>query len=252
MSMDATDPNLFLGLDPQPKRFDATVRIDVLYNKANRLLQESSSRDGAIRRFVLPAPEALDLTEIVQATELAALAALQSYVDNGELILNVFSPTTDRFFKLPPSALRPPVAINGVGGHELFDGAAYAPEATWRTGRLCATECSTFTSALGRARLPVFVAASAEKSCLEKLRHSLRTAAPLNLTQTSDDEVIHSIRLLVQQRGGHLPLNEGAALLRQLHPDVTRDAARSLIRVVLGPQKPGPRGPRKRAAAVAE
>jgi hypothetical protein len=245
--MYSDDPGIFLGLDPQPRRFDATVRIDALYSKVLALLRGATGVDEVIRQFAFPDPEALDPETRQVAEELAARAALQSYVDSGDLVLNVYSPASDRFFKLPPGALRTPFVIGETCGEETYESACYTPVETWRTGRLEDLEYTQVISAVGNARLPVLVTKAAEKACLNRLGAAMRPSGQLERAVVDEQMIMDTIRRAAEARGGRLTLEEGKKRIIEVHGDVPRDVTRALIRRALGPLKPGPRGPRKRA-----
>lgn len=244
--MYGTDPELFLGLDPQPRRFEATVRADSLYQKALLLLQSSSGVETIVGRYATPEREKFSSESWAAAVELATRCALQTFFDAGELTLNVFSPSTDRFFKLPRGALRNWLPMGEV--LTASDYAIFVPEELWRTGKLVEQEASSVISRLARSGLPVFVTGGSEAACLRRLKAEMQEASCSAPQSVSEEEVVETIRELVLARGGRLPLNEGAALVRASYPAITRDAARSLIKSVVGVQKPGPTGPRNRAA----
>jgi hypothetical protein len=66
-----------------------------------------------------------------------------------------------------------------------------------------------------------------------------------NSGAVSDEQVREVVRIAGDMNGGFVVQEEGASLVREKFPDVTRDRARRLVREITGNEKPGPKGPRR-------
>jgi hypothetical protein len=82
-------------------------------------------------------------------------------------------------------------------------------------------------------------------------RESLFVAFPPRLEvldPDSDERVDATIRELIRERGGVLPQNEGATIVRAKHSTRRRDEVRERIKALTGNLRPGPTGPRANRA----
>ena len=69
-------------------------------------------------------------------------------------------------------------------------------------------------------------------------------AADAPPTAPTDDDILEVIKAASEANGGFIAQNAGAALVRQLFPEIARDRARQLVKQVTRSDKPGPKGPK--------
>ena len=67
-------------------------------------------------------------------------------------------------------------------------------------------------------------------------------------TPLSDHEAATLIKNAADKNGGFVSLLDGAAILRERDPNMTRDRARLIVKCIIGNKKPGPKAPRKNRA----
>lgn len=243
--MTADPLEILAKLQQQALRFEAGQRIDALHNQVHALLVTSPDRHNLVQAITgldvgALSPEALD-----EATALAARVGLQVAVDSGRLTLFVNWPNSGRFFALPKDALVSAFKFQtSLGGQSLKVRAQHVPMSAWTEGHLVEADCDPALAALAKLRLPIYVT---DKDADAALRAIRQPSLPASLNADSDDAVDATIRRLVAENGGKLPLNDGAKAVIDLHPSRKRDEIRRRITAIA---TPGGRGrPRKYAAS---
>ena len=254
--MPSNEFDLFAKLHPQSRKFDARVRLDQLYAQALSLIQASE-----IPRSVVYDLTELDLSRlppdsVAEATCLAARVALQRCVDEGLLELNVFSPTSGLFMRLPRNALFPFYCFGAeLGGQEISEYAWRIPETVWKTGMLGPHDGELAIQNLARAGLPVYVSRAHERVALSAIRSMLSAARNGNGPRfaddpNSDEKVDETIRGLIAEKeaiGELLGQEEATEIVVKKHKR-PRDWVRGRFRALAGHHRPGPKGPRNKSA----
>jgi hypothetical protein len=247
------DPAVLARLTPQSYDFRAPVRVDQLHLAACDRIAQSPGRNAFVSELAGLDLSNLPETDAANAICLAAWAALQRSVGDGSLEPCILPPDGARFFRLPPEALftAGPVPDPFSQG----DDSTYPwhlADTAWRTGQLGRHDGGLALASLSERKLPVFVSRAHEKAVLTLIDRLLAEGAAMGLVRQepadSDEAVDQTIRRLIEERGGRLPLNAGAILVIKDHPTRRRDEVRDRIRAIQGPQRPGPTGPRNRAA----
>lgn len=247
----------FAKLEPRPLRFSAKVSIRDLYRQASALVSRAADQRAIVRASI-----GIDLDrakwapgEEVEARDetvgYAIRIALQQAVEGGELQLFVFHPIAGRYFALPRNALAAPrLFVKEFGGQVVPEPLRYVPVQTWANGVFAKHECDPALIEIAEAGFPIFTTTASVKTALAMIRRTIRDARRTDSSaegapEPSEDLIAASIRFLAADRQGRLPLNDGARLLMDLHPELRRDEARARIKQVLGSRRPGPVGPRR-------
>jgi hypothetical protein len=247
------DPAVLARLTPQPNNFDAPVRVDQLHSAACDQIARSPGREAFVRELAGLDVSNLTGPDDANAICLAAWAALQRCVEDGSIEPCIFPPEGARFFRLPPDALFTAGPVSDPFGEDRERTYPWhLADTAWRTGQLGLQDGSLALAPLSERKLPVFVSRTHEKNALTLIDRLLAEGAARGLVRLdqpdSDEAVDQTIRRLSDERGGRLPLNVGAILVIEDHPTRRRDEVRDRIRAIQGPQRPGPTGPRNRAA----
>lgn len=163
-------------------------------------------------------------------------------------------PNGGRFLQLPANSLFP-----GGAGPDCFSSENnsnypwHLADTAWRTGYFGLLDGGFELGPLHRLGLQVFVSEKQAKAAFDALRGWLEPAAEGSSSTPfqnpdSDEAVDMTIRRLVMEREGHLPLNDGAKYVIERHPTRRRDEIRKRIAAITKPTRSGPVRPRNRAA----
>ncbi len=247
----------FAKLEPKPPRFNANVSIKELYRQAGALAVRAADQRAIVRASLgidldrvkgRPGEEAETRAELV---DYAVRLALQQVVEGGELQLFVFHHIAGRYFALPRTALAAPrLFVKEFGGQMVPEPLRYVPVQTWANGVLAKHECDPTLIEIAEAEFPIFTTTANVNTALAMIRRTIRDTRRTEgfangAPEPGEDLIGASIRSLAADRQGSLPLNDGARLLMDLHPELRRDEARARIKLVLGTRRPGPVGPRR-------
>jgi hypothetical protein len=246
----------FAKLEPKPPRFNANVSIKELYRQAGALAVRAADQRAIVRASIgidldrakwAPGEEVEARDETV---DYAIRIALQKAVESGALQLFVCHPIAVRFFALPCNALAaPPMFLKELGGQVVSE-LRWVPRQTWTSGVFAKNECDLALVEIAEAEFPIFTTTASVNSALAMISRTIRDAHRTDSSaegapDPGEDLIAASIRSLAADRAGSLPLNDGARLLMDLHPELRRDEARARIKQVLGSRRPGPVGPRR-------
>lgn len=247
----------FAKLQPKPLRFSATVGIHELYRQAGALAVRAADQHAIVRASIgidldrVNGPPGEEVETRDELVDYAVRVALQRAVEDGVLQLFVFLPVAGRYFALPRNAFAAPrLWVKEFGGQVVPEPLSYVPVQTWATGVFARHECDPALIEIAEAEFPIFTTTASVTATLAMVRKIIRGARrPDGRAEIAagrgEDFIAASIRSLAADRGGNLPLNEGARLLMDLHPNLRRDEARGRIKQVLGARRPGPVGPRR-------
>lgn len=240
----------FAKLEPKLPRFNANVSIKELYRQAGALAVRAADQRAIVRasigidldRAKWPLGEEVEARD--ELVDYAIRIALQQAVEGGELQLFVCHPIAVRYFALPRNALAaPPWFVKELGG-QVVSKLRWVPKQTWENGVFAKSECDPALVEMAEAEFPIFTTKTSVTATLATIRRTIQDARRMSCTADSlaepeEDLIAASIRALAADRNGNLPLNEGARLLIDLNPGLTRDEARARIRQVLGARPPG-------------
>lgn len=155
--MTADDLGPFSGLTPMPLDFDASVRIDRVFDQALKALEAHPRRPEAIEGLT-GIDERADFPphRLPELFARAAAVALQQCVHDGVAAIYVFDPAGGRYYQLPWDGLLSPfISTTRMGGQDTSTRAARTSETSWANGTLYEIDCDSALHRLARHRMPL-------------------------------------------------------------------------------------------------